>query len=70
MGKCKDCKFYYPECIYMEGDSKEWQKWGECQHPKLNINGDIINAGGEDGCGDYWRMTQEFGCILFEPKQG
>jgi hypothetical protein len=66
--KCGKCRWYYPEIIWMEGDSESWRKWGGCNNPKLDIDGNIIRAGGEDGYGDYWHMAADFGCILFENK--
>jgi len=66
---CKDCKFYEPECFYSEGDPERWKKWGNCKNPKLDISGDIINAGADDDYGAFWHMTADFGCILFEAKE-
>lgn len=50
----------------MEGDPERWKKWGNCKNPKLDISGDIINAGADDDYGAFWHVTDNFGCIFFE----
>ena len=63
---CKDCKFFRPDCLMNKSSGK---KWGTCSNPKLDIDrGELIEAGGFDGYGDYLHMTENFGCIFAEAK--
>ena len=64
-GICLYCKHWFPN-VYPDIERDKFE--GCCSSDMDNDGGGYIEAGGEDGYGDYFRTSSKFGCIFFEEK--
>lgn len=63
MNLCEFCEFW----------NKNENDFGDCENNKISVNStqtdsNMVQCGGEDGYGDYFRTKKDFGCILFKIK--
>ena len=57
--KCMNCRWF---------GSVFSGTWHDCENKLMDETfGGMVHAGGEDGYGDYFRVSGNFGCVNFEP---
>lgn len=70
--KSKQCK----HCQHWNLGWADDKSFAECYHPRMqsgsadrrNAPAPLVSYGGYDGYGDYFKVSPEFGCILWEER--